>query len=259
MCPPALSCPRCSASLCPCQLSSCFCFPGKLAQVKRWHKRGRGAGEGQRGRLLAARRPCSKGGQEPAGFSAEEAGTTSAHKENEEGPGQPSTRGHACLPGERRGQESTSRPSLPPRGSQAELGRERGRGEGEHRGRKGEEQKEGGFQGKFEMGCALSQGRREQRLGSGFCLQEGTSRMGDKNLGEPDSTTAGALKNSPSPRNLRRCHKLKRSHSSLPAPPRPSALPSPPRPSPPRHRAQPGLQLPCSFLPLTVPASVTSV
>lgn len=40
--PPAFSCPHCSASLCPCQLASCFCFPGKLAQVKKRHRRAGG-------------------------------------------------------------------------------------------------------------------------------------------------------------------------------------------------------------------------
>lgn len=60
-CPPAF-CPHRPASLCPCPLASCFCFPGTLAQVKRRHRR-EGAGAGQRARNLLE---ASSGG--PAGF-----------------------------------------------------------------------------------------------------------------------------------------------------------------------------------------------
>lgn len=82
MCPSALSCPRCSASLCPCQLSSCFCFPGKLAQVKRWHKRGRGQVKGRGGGFRPPAGLVPKAGRsQPASLQNKRRGTTSAHKE----------------------------------------------------------------------------------------------------------------------------------------------------------------------------------
>lgn len=65
-------------------------------------------------------------------------------------------------------------------------------GSEQEEGKREEEEEEEGFQRKSEMGCVLSQGRREQRLGGGFCVREGTSCLGDKDFGQQILTTAGA-------------------------------------------------------------------
>ena len=101
-----------------------------------------------------------------------------------------------------------------------------------------EEEPGEGFQGKFEMGCVLSQGRREQRpspVASVFRRRQ--PAWVTRTLESKPQPQQAPEQHSQPQADPEKCHKLRQSHSSISGPQRP---PSPPS-SGPVLSAQPGL------------------